>query len=491
MGRIICFLLLLLFIAPVQSHTDSYYDVINAILGGKDLYQMLNVTTQSTTKEIKRSFRQLSRIYHPDKLTGEDAESKKGLYQQLVFAADVLTDDEKRKEYDDLRVNGVPRAARIYSQYAYFYGAPNIDLRYILGVLVALISGCQWLYVLHRHHRMHRLAKNTQRYQSALKIAQSNGEDMPELRIVGAEKPQLKDIFVLRLILLPYTVTKGLFSLVFGRSLTAEEADEALRIRMGFDTREEWEEHKRKDEQRWESRKNSNRAKQYRRWMKKHRYKYPFSDEKAGHGDLIEPMPSERGELYQSLYGPAFKTEYSSVPPQLSLRIEYAWMRSSEKKTVIVKGEKHSVLFLDWMAKTKQADRERMMGIQKKTKSSSLSNIVQELPRYLSTLPNPTPSTATPTQRKHTPSMRLPTSINHLSLLVQNYQNQVNPTVTITLRESPPSSPPLANYIPPSSPTTEEVIEKETITTITPEENGQVTKLVGSFRMFGREILNV
>jgi curved DNA-binding protein len=66
----------------------------------KDYYEVLGVARDASAEEIKKTFRKLARLYHPDvakdKVTGE----KK--YKEINEAYEVLGDPEKRQKYDQL-----------------------------------------------------------------------------------------------------------------------------------------------------------------------------------------------------------------------------------------------------------------------------------------------------------------------------------------------------------------------------------------------------
>jgi len=67
----------------------------------KDFYKELGVTKTATSAEIKKAYRKLARDLHPDKNPGNKLAEDK--FKALSEAYDVLSDDAKRKEYDEAR----------------------------------------------------------------------------------------------------------------------------------------------------------------------------------------------------------------------------------------------------------------------------------------------------------------------------------------------------------------------------------------------------
>ncbi len=63
-------------------------------------YAALGLKSDATLADIKRAFRQKASQFHPDRNTAEDAPAR---FREVQEAYDVLSDDNKRKAYDDNR----------------------------------------------------------------------------------------------------------------------------------------------------------------------------------------------------------------------------------------------------------------------------------------------------------------------------------------------------------------------------------------------------
>jgi curved DNA-binding protein len=69
----------------------------------KDYYKILGVDKKASTEDIKKAYRKLAVKYHPDKNPGnKQAEDK---FKEINEANTVLTDPEKRRQYDELGEN--------------------------------------------------------------------------------------------------------------------------------------------------------------------------------------------------------------------------------------------------------------------------------------------------------------------------------------------------------------------------------------------------
>lgn len=137
---------------PNNRDWGSYYDPQNIFCGKFDCYKILGFDYESFGKnhpdkrKITKRFRKLSRAWHPDKSKHRDAKER---FVKINRAYEVLTDEEKRKEYDFLR----------YNQEAYFqkYGtsvlfsyAPKSDVTFVVILILIIANVVSWFSQKHK-----------------------------------------------------------------------------------------------------------------------------------------------------------------------------------------------------------------------------------------------------------------------------------------------------------------------------------------------------
>ena len=69
----------------------------------RDYYEILGIDKSASQDEIKKSYRKLARKYHPDVNKEEGAADK---FKEVKEAYEVLSDDQKRAQYDQFGHSG-------------------------------------------------------------------------------------------------------------------------------------------------------------------------------------------------------------------------------------------------------------------------------------------------------------------------------------------------------------------------------------------------
>src|SRR5688572_24358820 len=73
----------------------------------RDYYEVLGVAKTANGEEIKRSYRRLAMKYHPDRNNGDGRAEAELKFKECAEAYEVLSDDAKRKRYDQFGHAGV------------------------------------------------------------------------------------------------------------------------------------------------------------------------------------------------------------------------------------------------------------------------------------------------------------------------------------------------------------------------------------------------
>ncbi|XP_054707328.1 dnaJ homolog subfamily C member 1-like [Uloborus diversus] len=105
-----------------------------------NFYDVLGVDQKASQSEIRKAYRKLSTLYHPDKNKEANAEDT---FRRIAAVADVLRNDERRKTYDLILKTGLPDwRVPIY----YYRRVRNMGLLEMSIFLFCLATFAQYLF---------------------------------------------------------------------------------------------------------------------------------------------------------------------------------------------------------------------------------------------------------------------------------------------------------------------------------------------------------
>ncbi|XP_061443120.1 dnaJ homolog subfamily C member 1 isoform X1 [Rhineura floridana] len=127
---------LLLFVPSTfawESGDLELFDLVEEV--PQNFYAFLGVEQDASSADIRKAYRKLSLILHPDKNKDENAETQ---FRQLVAIYEVLKDEERRHRYDDILVNGLPDWRQPVFYYRRVRKMSNAELALLLFIILTV-----------------------------------------------------------------------------------------------------------------------------------------------------------------------------------------------------------------------------------------------------------------------------------------------------------------------------------------------------------------
>jgi len=273
-----------------MSNAAEIRDPLNIFCGSKNCYDVLSVERQASAQDIKKAYRRLSLVYHPDKSKEENATE---LFRELTKANEVLSDPKKRDLFNYYLDH--PRDYyKVSGQYIY-QQLPKADVRIILlgivlffSILLPVVQYQKWESAVKflRNATSNNLglknggSKQTQElfrraceiYEQRIKAAKESGdktagklkmnkdplfkaivdEVVGDVKIEGGHhKPTVHDVLIVQICLLPYWALKWAVrfygSRFDSRFLTLIDKENLTVLAVGLDAWDEYDETERFD----------------------------------------------------------------------------------------------------------------------------------------------------------------------------------------------------------------------------------------------------
>ncbi|KAJ7408623.1 DnaJ heat shock protein family (Hsp40) member C1 [Willisornis vidua] len=111
------------------------HELLPFFLDAKDASKYWKRRADASSADIRKAYRKLSLVLHPDKNKDENAETQ---FRQLVAIYEVLKDEERRQRYDDILINGLPDWRQPVFYYRRVRKMSNAELALLLFIILTV-----------------------------------------------------------------------------------------------------------------------------------------------------------------------------------------------------------------------------------------------------------------------------------------------------------------------------------------------------------------
>ncbi|KAK5920240.1 hypothetical protein CgunFtcFv8_024075 [Champsocephalus gunnari] len=200
--------LLLLSSVPPLSAWDPDLELLDLVEEIQiNFYTFLSVEQDASPVEIKKAYRRLSLILHPDKNKDENAETQ---FRQLVAIYEVLKDEERRRSYDDILLNGLPDWRQPVFYYRRVRKMSNAELGFLL-FLILTVGHYAVIWSIYLEKQLDELlSKKKKEKKKKLRPAEEPRCIGPDRSDRVSERPHWQDILPLKLSIWLYLSIKHL-----------------------------------------------------------------------------------------------------------------------------------------------------------------------------------------------------------------------------------------------------------------------------------------
>lgn len=209
-GSLLVCLTLLVVSPPPLTAWDADLELLDLVEEiPQNFYQFLSLNQDASAAEIKKAYRRLSLSLHPDKNKDENAETQ---FRQLVAIYEVLKDEERRRRYDDILVNGLPDWRQPVFYYRRVRKMSNTELAFLLFIILT-VGHYAVIWSIYLEKQLDELLSKKKKERKK-KLSSRPAED---LRCISQDRtdriqdrPQWQDILPLKLSIWLYLSIKNL-----------------------------------------------------------------------------------------------------------------------------------------------------------------------------------------------------------------------------------------------------------------------------------------
>lgn len=175
----------------------------------ENFYGFLGVEQDASSADIRKAYRKMSLILHPDKNKDENAEIQ---FRQLVAIYEVLKDEEKRQRYNEVLEHGLPDWRQPVFYYRRVRKMSNVELSLLLFIILTVGHyAVVWsIYFEKQLDDLLSKKKREKKKKTSGKTADEGKAGVPEKNERSIEKPQWQDLLPCKIGICFYFILKSL-----------------------------------------------------------------------------------------------------------------------------------------------------------------------------------------------------------------------------------------------------------------------------------------
>lgn len=181
--------------------------------GDDNCFELLGIKRTATKAEVRRAYRQLSSVMHPDKRPGVEGAVEE--FAKIGAAYETLTDKEKRAKYEDFLDNPGKYWQYLMDNAKDVY-APKSNVFLVITGIVGIATLIHWLNMNNTYKQTLRGLRETQEFKrevtrlvkSKQAKTKEEAEVMINLDVVGLDEPDWRNLIIFKLISLPGHLAK-------------------------------------------------------------------------------------------------------------------------------------------------------------------------------------------------------------------------------------------------------------------------------------------
>lgn len=145
---------LILLLGAFIEFAHAFKGIPGLYCGLENCYDVLAVGREASRDEIIKKYRELARVWHPDRFANKDEKERAAAtekFRQIATAYEILKEDESRKDFNDMLDDPEQYYRHYYRYYRRVY--TKVPVHWVIIGLITVLSAVQYCFM-HSRYKM-------------------------------------------------------------------------------------------------------------------------------------------------------------------------------------------------------------------------------------------------------------------------------------------------------------------------------------------------